>query len=152
MPSKQYELCALVLKRLRDAGVLESLVLVGSWCMVLYRAYFHDVGRVDAVKSRDMDFLVPPSARFRNTVKVPELLHDLGFLQSFRGTEGFMMLEHPELMIEFLVPERGRGTTRAKDLPELGMNAQALRYMDGWRRGWRTRRSGSAWRPGCCRR
>ncbi len=40
-----------------------------------------------------------------------------------------MMLEHPELMIEFLVPERGRGSEGLQDLPKLKMNAQALRFM-----------------------
>ncbi len=130
MPSRQYELCVSVLRRMRDAGVLDNLVLVGSWCLILYREYFKGIGSVHAVRTRDMDFLVPPSARFTGTVNLPELLRDLGFIRGFRGEAGYVMLQHPELMIEFLVPERGRGKSGAWDLPQLGMNAQPLRFMD----------------------
>ncbi len=129
MQNKQYELCLNVLSKLEAAGVLQNLVLVGSWCLVLYRDYFRDVGAVPAVRTRDMDFLVPSVAAIRKTVDVPELLKGLGFITGFRGTQGVMMLEHPELMIEFLVPERGRGSEGLQDLPKLKLNAQALRFM-----------------------
>jgi len=127
--NKQHELCLNVLRKLEEAGVLQNLVLVGSWCLVLYRDYFRGVGAVPAVRTRDMDFLVPSAAAIRKTVDVPELLKELGFITGFRGTQGVMMLEHPELMIEFLVPERGRGSEDLQDLPKLKMNAQALRFM-----------------------
>jgi hypothetical protein len=56
------------------------------------------------------------------------LLEDLGFVTDFhRG--GYMRLIHPELIVEFLVPERGRGTDRPVRLPRLGINAQALRFL-----------------------
>ena len=106
------------------------MVLIGSWCLVAYREYFRSVGALHAVRTRDIDFLVPPSSVFPINVSVPELMKDLGFLVGFRGEQGAMMLEHPELMIEFLVPERGRGGQSTIDLPQLGMNAQALRFMD----------------------
>jgi hypothetical protein len=77
-----------------------------------------------------MDFLVPTSGKMDRNVDVPTLLKDLGFIVGFRGEQGAMMLEHPELMIEFLVAERGRGSDKLKYLPELGMNAQPLRFMD----------------------
>ena len=130
MQNKQYDLCLLTLRRLEEAGVLRGLVLVGSWCLVLYREYFLGVGDLAAVRTRDMDFLVPARARPGPTVDVPALLKDLGFIVGFRGEQGAMMLEHPEVMIEFLVPERGRGVTKLPYLPQLGMNAQPLRYMD----------------------
>lgn len=130
MPDKQYELCLNVLRKLESAGVLQNVVLVGSWCLVLYRDYFKDVGAVPAVRTRDMDFLVPSAATLRDTVDVPELLKDLGFITGFRGPQGVMILEHPELLIEFIVPERGRGSEELKDLPKLKMNAQPLRFMD----------------------
>lgn len=129
MQSKQYELSLNVLRKLEEVGVLQNLVLVGSWCLVLYRDYFRDVGALPAVRTRDMDFLVPSVTAIRKSVDIPDLLKDLGFIIGFRGTQGVMMLEHPELMIEFLVPERGRGGEGLQDLPKLKMNAQALRFM-----------------------
>lgn len=130
METRQYSLCVEVLRRLESAGVLSRMVLVGSWCLVAYREYFRQVGAIHAVRTRDIDFLVPPSVVFPENVNVPDLMKDLGFLVGFRGEQGAMMLEHPELMIEFLVPERGRGGQSTKNLPQLGMNAQALRFMD----------------------
>ncbi|MDD5679211.1 MAG: GSU2403 family nucleotidyltransferase fold protein [Kiritimatiellae bacterium] len=65
MQNKQYELSLNVLRKLEAAGVLRSFVLVGSWCLVLYRDYFRNVGAVPAVRTRDMDFLVPSAAAIR---------------------------------------------------------------------------------------
>jgi hypothetical protein len=67
---------------------------------------------------------------FRKKVDLPELLQDLGFILGFKGDNGYMFLQHPELMIELLVPERGRGSEGVKNLPALGMNAQPLRFLD----------------------
>lgn len=130
MQNKQSELCIKVLKTLHEAGVLQHLVLIGSWCLALYRDYFKGVGSVIAVRTRDMDFLVPSAGVITPPVDLPELLKDLGFIPGFRGEQGAMMLQHPELLIELLVPERGRGDHGLRDLPELGMNAQPLRFMD----------------------
>ena len=129
MQNKQYELSLNVLRKLEAAGVLQNLVLVGSWCLVLYRDYFKGVGTVPAVRTRDMDFLVPSMAAIHKTTDVPELLKELGFITGFRGSQGVMILEHPELMIEFLVPERGRGSEKLQDLPKLKMNAQGIPLM-----------------------
>ena len=130
MQNKQYELCLAVLRRLQEASVLQHLVLIGSWCLPLYQDYFKDVGDLYPVKTRDIDFLVPRSGAFPTRVSVPDLLKDLGFITGFRGEKGCMVLEHPELMIEFLVPERGRGNEEVRDIPALGMNAQPLRFLD----------------------
>lgn len=40
------------------------------------------------------------------------------------------MLEHPNLIVEFLVPEKGRGLDKPYPLPQLGLNAQALRFIN----------------------
>jgi hypothetical protein len=57
-------------------------------------------------------------------------LRDLGFVVGFTGSEGYIRLEHPELIAEFLVPERGRASDKPYPLPKLGLNAQALRFLD----------------------
>lgn len=52
-----------------------------------------------------------------------------GFIIGFRGMQGYLELEHPDLIIEFLVPEIGRGTRKPYKLDNLSINAQALRYL-----------------------
>lgn len=59
MQKRQYDLCLTVLRRMDASGVLPRMVLVGSWCLVVYRDYFAKVGTLAAVRTRDMDFLVP---------------------------------------------------------------------------------------------
>ena len=85
MQSKQHELCMTVIRRLHETGVLKHLVLIGSWCLPLYRDYFKDVGELYPVKTRDIDFLVPLASVFRKHVNLPDLLKDLGFIVGFRG-------------------------------------------------------------------
>jgi hypothetical protein len=46
------------------------------------------------------------------------------------GRKGYIRLEHPQLIVEFLVPERGRPIEKPYPLPNLGVNAQALRFLD----------------------
>ncbi len=75
MQSKQHELSLNVLCKLETAGVLPNLVLVGSWCLVLYRDYFKGVGTVPSVHTRDMDFLVPSMVAFHKTTDPSELRH-----------------------------------------------------------------------------
>jgi hypothetical protein len=126
----QYELCLEVLRRLDHAGVLKNIVLVGSWCTLFYKDYFADVGYLAAIRTRDMDLLIPHPAALRAKTDVAELLMDLGFVVGFTGSKGYIRLEHPELIVEFLVPEKGRGTDKPYALPQLGINAQSLRFLE----------------------
>ena len=130
MQKPQYELCCEVLRRLRTQRVLPYLVLTGSWCLLLYRQYFERDELFSSPRTRDMDFLVPIPLNLRDKINIPELLKDLGFLTEYKGSAGYMQLIHPEVMLEFLVPQRGRETDRPFDLPQLGLNAKRLRYMD----------------------
>lgn len=61
---------------------------------------------------------------------IPELLKDLGFIITFKGRQGYMKLDHPELILEFLTPERGKGRETPHPLPTLHVNATALRFLN----------------------
>ena len=130
MEKSQYELCLEVLRRLDQAEVLKNIVLIGSWCTLFYKDYFGDVGYLATLKTRDMDLLIPHPAVLRAKTDVAELLKDLGFVVGFTGSQGYIRLEHPELIVEFLVPEKGRGTNKPYVLPQLGINAQSLRFLE----------------------
>lgn len=129
MESNQHKVVMEVLRRLEKAGVLEQLVLVGSWCLYFYRSYFAVGSFYSILRTRDIDFLVPTPVRNLNPVDIVELLDDLGFIPELKAG-GYIQLMHPEVMLEFLVAERGRGSDKPYPLSHLGINAQALRFMD----------------------
>jgi hypothetical protein len=127
---KRYALFLEVLRRFQAAGLLKELILIGSWCQHFYRSYFAGLRYTPTIRTRDMDFLVPVPLRIKNKVDVEELLRDEGFVVTFSGGAGYMKLMHPELIVEFLVPEKGRGSDKPYPLPQLSMNAQPLRFLD----------------------
>lgn len=61
---------------------------------------------------------------------MPELLRDLGFVMVYKVNKGYIKLEHPDLLLEFLVLEKGRGIDKPFPLPKLGINAGALRFLN----------------------
>jgi hypothetical protein len=125
----QYELCIEVLKRLEKAGILKEIILIGSWCIPFYGGYFAGTKYPSAIRTRDMDFLIPDPHKIRTAIDIPELLKDLGFVIGYGGEEGYIRLEHPELIVEFLSPQKGKGTDKPIPLPALGVNAVALRFL-----------------------
>lgn len=126
---KKYDLLLKVLKDFNNARILNDVILVGSWCMYFYKDYFPPMSYSPSIRTRDIDFLVPLPVKSRKKIDIAELLKDEGFIVTFNKW-GYIRLEHPELMIEFLVPERGKGTNKPYPLPHLGVNAQALRFLD----------------------
>jgi hypothetical protein len=130
MQSKQSELCCEVLRRLDREGVLKHTVLIGSWCLLAYESFFTDTQYRPGIRTRDIDLLIPTPTRFDHDVDLEALLHDIDFVISHKGRDGYIRFVHEDLMVEFIVPERGRASDKPFPLPELGVNAQPLRFMD----------------------
>ena len=132
MEKKQYDLFMEILRRFHKAGLLNDVVLIGSWTTVFYKVYFKGFERLKTytLVTRDLDLLVDHPSQVKGRVDIPRLLEDLGFVVSFVGTKGYIHLIHPDLIIEFLTPERGRGVDRPVPLKNWGMNATALRFLD----------------------
>ena len=131
MEKNQYKLCLEVLRRFNKEGVLDGMILIGSWCLYFYKDYFKKTPSIDIMtfRTRDMDFLIPLPPKIRKNVDVPELLRDLGFVTDFKGSKGYIKLDHPDLILEFLVPEKGKGGDQPYKLPQLGINATSLRFL-----------------------
>jgi hypothetical protein len=108
------------------------MILIGSWCAYFYDEYFKDTPYLDraALKTRDIDFLIHDPARIKHETNVPELLRDLGFVVIYKGSKGYIKLDHPDLLLEFLVLEKGKGIDGPYPLPKLGLNAVALRFLN----------------------
>lgn len=131
MEKKQYDLCLEILRRFNKAGILKDFILIGSWSAYFYNEYFSGIQYLDrvALKTRDIDFLIDDPNKIRHKVSIPDLLSDLGFVIIYKGNKGYIKLEHPDLLLEFLVLEKGRGTDKPFPLPKLGINAVALRFL-----------------------
>ncbi len=130
MEKSQYDLCVEVLRRLDKAGVLKHIILAGSWCTLFYESYFEGIKYTPVLKTRDIDLLVVKPSAIKSKTNIAELLKDLGFVVDFAGSEGYIRFSHPQLIVEFLAEEKGRGTDKPYKLVKLGANAQALRFLE----------------------
>ena len=101
--------------------------LIGSWCFYLYQC--HLGVKAYPLKTQDVDFLLPDPYRRTVHINLIEELKALGFRHDFRP-DGSIYLWDAELRIEFMVPERGRGSDHATDVKPLGVRAMPLRFMD----------------------
>ena len=131
MENKQFNLCLEILHRFNKAGILDDLILIGSWCLYFYKHYYFKNPSLPylTIKTRDIDFLISKPAHIKKSVNIPNLLQDLGFITEFMGEKGYIKLDHPDLIVEFLVPELGKGKDAPFPLPNLGLNATPLRFL-----------------------
>jgi len=127
---KKHKLCIEILKRFNNAGILKNIIVIGSWSIYFYKYYFNSSTYSTYIRTTDIDFLVPVPPRFDKEQNVFELVEGLGFREMFSGSKGYIKLKHADLTIEFLVPERGRGSDTPYQIPKLKINAQPLRYLD----------------------
>ena len=130
MEKKKYDLCLEVLRRMKREGILDKIMLVGSWCILLYEDYFKGKSILPVLRTRDLEFLFPVPLNLDRKTDLYDLLKDLGFVLDYKGEQGYIIFQHPDLILEFLVPARGRGSAKPFPLNQLGINAQALRFMD----------------------
>ena len=127
-PNSQVDFCIEVLKRLQSGGVLDEFLLIGSWYGYFYSIHAgREIPRT-YLKTRDMDFLISNPGKVRKAVDVAALLKDLGFLMEIRG-EGVTRMIHPQLMLDFLAPEKGRGGESFIPIKGMGINAASIRYL-----------------------
>jgi hypothetical protein len=127
---EQFAILSKILMRFQSAGILEGLILIGSWCLYFYRLQPGPFGDLPAVRTLDVDFLIPRPPRSKNEADVPAILEEFGFTPTYHGTSGLVVYDHPELRLEFLIPELGRGTSGPVNVRNLHVNAQGIRYLN----------------------
>jgi hypothetical protein len=119
-----------ILKRLDKLGTLNDIVLVGSWAAFLYKYYFPKSVYSFIPRTTDIDLLIPTPYKNKNKIDLPEEFKDLNFIVQFSGQKGYIRLGHPELSIDFLVPEMGKGSDEPYIINNLHINAQPIRYVN----------------------
>lgn len=130
MEKSQSSILVEVLKRLGEHKVLDNVLLIGSWCNLLYETYFQSTSYTVSFRTRDVDFYIRKPLRSRKKVDIALILEDLDFVIDFRGSEGYTVFAHDELIIEFLVADKGKGDRTAEHIDKLGVTPQAVRYLN----------------------
>jgi hypothetical protein len=105
----------------------DGVELIGSWSFLLYQR--HCGVSSYPLRTQDVDFLVPRIYPRRKSVDLAGALAHLGFQVDF-APHGAVCFIHPDLKIEFLTPERGKGNQPTLNIKPLGVKAVQLRFLD----------------------
>jgi len=127
---KEHNLFLKILTNLDKKDVLRDIMLIGGWCPLVYREYFGNPVEISAQRTADLDILVPNPPRLRKDVDVSLILDELGFDRKVSLLGGYEKYVHPDLEVEFLTPEKGRGKEKPYAIEKLHINAMGLRYLD----------------------
>ena len=120
-----------ILNSLHNAGVLEDIILIGSWCHYFYKDYFSNAPEIPLLRTLDIDFLIPNPPRIQKEVNIPEMLENLNFMPFHNYLTGYTKYVHPELELEFLIADLGKGKgNKPYRIPKLHINAQGLRFLN----------------------
>lgn len=118
-----------ILTQLQDAGALRRLILVGSWCLLVYKHVHDNAPEIPALRTTDLDFLVREPNVNIPKINIPDILEKLGFEPLNDIASGLTKYEREDLEIEFLVAKMRNGDSVVK-VPHLTLSAQMLAYMD----------------------
>jgi len=127
---KEHDLFFAILTRLDKAEVLRDIILIGGWCPLVYKEFFGDPLEISMQRTADLDLLIPNPPRIHKDVDVSLILEDLGFDRKLSLLDGYEKYVHPDLEVEFLTTEKGRGRGKPYTIDKLHINAQGLRYLD----------------------
>ncbi len=129
MISRQFTLFDKTIQRLGDSGILSDIILIGSWCLYFYRISFNNDEDIPILRTLDIDFLIKNPPDISRTIDVSQILREIGFIEEFSLLQGFSKFVHPELEIEFLTPEKGRGKDGIYKIDRINITAQGLRFL-----------------------
>ena len=118
-----------VLTQLQGAGALRRLILVGSWCLLVYKHLYDNAPEIPALRTTDLDFLVREPKVQIPKINTPDVLEKLGFRPQNDYVSGLTKYEREDLEIEFLVAMMRNSDSIVK-VPHLTLSAQMLAYMD----------------------
>ena len=127
---KERELFHKILAELDKGHALDDIILIGGWCPLVYGEYFHSHSEeIPFKKTTDLDLLVRNPPRIKKEFDVSAMLNKMGYKMKISPTTGYCKYTHPDLDVEFLTPEKGRGREKPYNIKQLGLNAVGLRYL-----------------------
>jgi len=112
-----------IIKILSQHGI--KSILIGSYCMPVMR---DELGlSLPTIKTQDIDFLVNLPYRGKEA-DVEAVLKPMGFSIGF-APDGSTYFTNGMFKVEFLTPEKGRGSDKAVSIRPLKIRATPLRYL-----------------------
>ncbi len=122
------ELFNKIINEFNDKKILNDLILLGSWCLLIYKEHYKSE-EIPLFKTTDIDLMIPFPKQIKNKVDIPKLLEKYGFDPIYSIRKNYVKFDNPDLRIEFLTPEYGKGTDKPHDIPNYKINAQGLRFI-----------------------
>ena len=120
-----------LLKLMDDNNILSHVILTGSWAEYVYAQAGILPGFELTLRTIDIDFLIKNLRRPTEPISIPQIAKNKGYSISQDVMMGTTKIFSPGgLEIEFLIPQMGSGITPVLKT-NLGVNAQALRHMEG---------------------
>lgn len=127
MTEKQQSVFWNIIRKFNELGILQYVVVIGSWAEYLYQDLFGD-SYVASLKTRDIDFVYRNINKPVNAVSLVEELKSIGFSyaeDSVTGTSKFYSDDDSEL--EFIAKSLGSGTQSQVKISALGIVVDSLR-------------------------
>jgi len=125
------ELFINILQDLQKADTLKNIILIGSWTHYFYRIKFKDTTRISAVRSLDIDFLIPTPLRIKKDVDIQKILEKHQFKITMSYPTGYTKYQNPKLDVEFLIPEIGKEKKSGQiQIDKLHIQANKIRMLN----------------------
>ena len=72
-----------ILKALDKEGILQDLVIIGWWCLLIYRHIYGNPSEISSIRTADIDFLVSVSQKFKHNIDIGKVFSEMDFEQVF---------------------------------------------------------------------
>lgn len=128
--SANIDLLNKVLRAFKKEGLLDDLILIGSWTHVFYSEHFKHPPEIPATRTLDLDFLVSKPKLVKKEADIPAILKNLDFRENVDPQDKVVKYLHPDMELELLAPLVGPEDKKPIPVPKLKTSAQKLRFLD----------------------
>ena len=90
MEDKRFGLFKGIINELAKENALDDLVLIGSWALYYYKIYFNESESIPAVRTTDLDFLIPSGRVINKEKNLHKLLERLNCKPLFNYSNGLV--------------------------------------------------------------
>lgn len=125
----QEELLHEFLGILSKTGILNHVVLIGSWAEYAYEKTSYLAGYQSMMKTLDMDFYLPNKSRPPHATNLIQELKANDYVLD-QSLQGYSLIEKDGMSIEFLIQEKGAGSSQPYKLDNLGLKVVGLRFLN----------------------